>query len=83
MTAVTRKNQPETELSLIRPLSIDETDMVCGANKSTFYMMDGDLYEVVHNDSGRALGVINHGPNHCDPNDRFCSEGPATASRRG
>jgi len=61
-----------------------ELDAVSGGtDQSTFYMMGGDLYEVVHNGSGRAIGVINHGPGHCDPKDRFCSEGPATGSRRG
>jgi len=44
----------------MRNLLDREIERVSGGNYSKWYQMGGNWYEVVRNDSGRALGVINH-----------------------
>ena len=58
MNTLTTKSNRE-----IRPLNGDELDAVRGAyaGQPTFYTMDGHIYAVYHNKSGRAIGTVDLG----------------------
>ena len=59
MHTLTAESNPD-----IRTMNGDELDAVWGGNypgQTTFYLMDGHIYAVYHNKSGRAIGTVDLG----------------------